>query len=85
MNKSLFKVFSLITILALMLMAVPMQSAQAAGTVSLTTFGSTYTQDFNTLASSGTSSTVPTGWEFSESGTSANTIYTAGTGSSIHG
>ena len=29
MNKSLFKVFSLITILALLLMAVPMQSAQA--------------------------------------------------------
>ena len=32
MNKSLFKVFSLITILALMLMAVPMQSAQAVST-----------------------------------------------------
>lgn len=32
MNKSLFKVFSLITILALMLMAVPVQSVQAAST-----------------------------------------------------
>ena len=47
--------------------------------VSLT--GPTYNQDFNTLALSGTSSTVPAGWLFSESGTNANTIYTAGTGS----
>lgn len=47
--------------------------------VSLT--GATYNQDFNTLALSGTSSTVPAGWLFSESGTNANTIYTAGTGS----
>ena len=48
-------------------------------TVSLT--GPTYTQDFNTLALSGTSGIVPAGWLFSESGTNANTIYTAGTGS----
>ena len=43
--------------------------------------GPTYSQDFNTLALSGTSSTVPAGWLFFESGTNANTIYTAGTGS----
>ena len=43
--------------------------------------GPAYNQDFNTLALSGTSSTVPAGWLFSESGTNANTIYTAGTGS----
>src|SRR5258705_12459436 len=47
--------------------------------VSLT--GPAYTQDFNTLALSGTSSTVPAGWLFSESGTNVNTIYTAGNGS----
>ena len=47
--------------------------------VSLT--GPVYNQDFNTLALSGTSSTVPTGWLFAETGTNANTIYTAGTGS----
>jgi len=47
--------------------------------VSLT--GPAYNQDFNTLALSGTSSIVPTGWLFSESGTNANTLYTAGTGS----
>jgi len=43
--------------------------------------GPTYNQDFNTLALSGTSSTVPSGWLLSETGTNANTTYTAGTGS----
>jgi uncharacterized protein len=82
MKKHWSKVFSLVTILALMIMVLPMQSAQAAGSVSLTSFGSAYTQDFNTLASSGiANTTVPTGWEFSESGTNANTTYRAGTGS----
>ena len=57
-------------------------STRAAGTVSLTTSGVAYTQDFDTLASSGTTNTtVPTGWEFSESGTNANATYQAGTGS----
>jgi predicted extracellular nuclease len=57
-------------------------TSAASGTpVSLTSVGTPYTQDFNTLASTGTSSTVPTGWAFSESGTAANTTYTAGTGS----
>ncbi len=44
-----------------------------------------YSQDFNTLANTATSSVVPTGWAFLESGTNANTTYTAGTGSSNTG
>ena len=56
--------------------------AQAAGAISLTTLGGAYTQDFNTLASTGTANTVvPLGWDFAESGTNANTTYRAGTGS----
>ncbi len=43
-------------------------------------------QNFDTLASSGTTATVmPTGWTFAESGTGANTTYAAGTGSSATG
>ena len=58
------------------------RDTRAAGTISLTTLGTAYIQDFNTLASSGTANTaVPTGWDFSESGTNANTTYRAGTGS----
>ncbi|HVH32823.1 MAG TPA: Calx-beta domain-containing protein [Tahibacter sp.] len=54
--------------------------------VSLTTLGSAYTQDFNTLANSGTTNTtVPAGWAFLETGTSANTTYAAGTGSDTAG
>ena len=42
-----------------------------------------YSENFDTLASSGTSSATPTGWEFLES--TGNTSYTAGTGSSTSG
>lgn len=59
--------------------------ARAAGTISLTTLGVAYTQNFDTLAPSGTSSTVPNGWDFLESDTSANTLYTGGNGSSNTG
>jgi hypothetical protein len=57
----------------------------AAGTISLAALDVAYSQDFDTLAASGTSSTVPLGWEFSEAGTNANTTYTAGTGSANTG
>ena len=52
--------------------------------VNLTTAGVASTQNFDTLATAGTSSTLPTGWAMSETGTSAtvNGVYTAGTGSS---
>ena len=55
--------------------------------VVLTTINEQYTQNFNTLASTGTVdvSTLPVGWTFVESGTNANTTYTAGTGSSNAG
>ena len=62
-----------------------LSSGALAQCISYTTFGSANNQDFNTLALSGTSSTTPAGWAFSESGTNANTTYTAGTGSSNAG
>ncbi len=52
--------------------------------ISLTGSG-LYTQDFNTLTSSGTSSVIPAGWSFSESGGGANSIYTADNGSNSNG
>ena len=45
----------------------------------------TDSQDFSTLPSTGTSSTLPLGWAFVESGSNTNTTYTAGTGSSTTG
>ena len=56
-----------------------------AGSISLTTLGAPYTQNFDTLASASTSSMVPNGWDFLETGTNANTTYNAGTGSSNAG
>jgi hypothetical protein len=51
------------------------------GQVGITTAGSAYSQDFNTLASTNTSASVPIGWLFSETGSGANSTYAAGTGS----
>jgi hypothetical protein len=57
---------------------------RAAGSISLTA-GGVYVENFDTLASSGTSSLTPLGWAFVESGTNANDTYAAGTGSSNTG
>ena len=53
--------------------------------ISLT--GGVYSQDFNSLANTATGSlfTLPSGWIFSESGTGANTTYTANSGTGTSG
>ncbi|MBK7453958.1 MAG: hypothetical protein IPJ46_09665 [Anaerolineales bacterium] len=92
MNKGSFKVFSLITILALMITALPLQKAQAlgggSGSVSLTTLGSAYTQNFDTLANTGTANNLTiNGWYLNETGSSAsnNGQHNTGTGSGTGG
>lgn len=56
-----------------------------AQSVGLGSLGATYSQNFDTLASSGTSSVTPTGWYFSETGTNADATYNTGTGSNNAG
>ncbi|MFM2392953.1 MAG: hypothetical protein RLZZ546_935, partial [Bacteroidota bacterium] len=52
--------------------------------ISINSFGSPYNQDFNSLASTGTTgTTVPTGWSFSEAG--GNTTYGVDNGGSNGG
>jgi predicted extracellular nuclease len=92
MNKQLFKVFSLITILALMLMAVPTGRVRAAGggsgSINLTTLGTAYTQNFDTLANTGTTNNLTiNGWYLNETGSSArnNGQYAFSTGSDTSG
>lgn len=72
---------------AMVLWSLPLAAspALAAGSVSLTAVGTAYTENFDTLANTGTSSTTPNGWSLVESGTNANTTYTAGTGSANAG
>lgn len=67
--------------IALLLVA----AAAPVAAVTINQFNLTLTEDFNTLASTGTSSTLPAGWSLLETGSSANTTYTAGTGSSATG
>jgi hypothetical protein len=60
--------------------------AQLVGTGQIVLTGSgIYEQNFDSLASSGTSSTLPYGWYFIETGTIANSTYTANNGSSNTG
>ena len=62
-----------------------LRPTQAAGTLSITALATAVTENFDSLVNTGTSGTVPTGWDFVESGTNANTTYTAGTGSANSG
>jgi hypothetical protein len=78
--------------LALMLLTLPARSAQAlgggSGSISLTTLGSAQTQDFNTLANTGTANNLAiNGWYLNETGSSArnNGQYAFSTGSDTGG
>ncbi len=73
-------------------MAVPMQSAQAlgggSGTISLTILGSASTQDFDSLANTGSTNNLTiNGWYLNETGSSGNNNgqYNTGTGSGTAG
>lgn len=68
---------------ALAALAAASLSAQAQ--VQLTAASLNYSQNFDTLASSGTNSSLPAGWAFLEAGSNANTTYAAGTGSDTAG
>ncbi|RZJ89014.1 MAG: hypothetical protein EOO60_10505, partial [Hymenobacter sp.] len=57
----------------------------AASFMPISYTGTTYTEDFNTLTTSGTSSTLPNGWLLNETGTNANTTYAADAGGSNSG
>jgi hypothetical protein len=64
---------------------------QALGTIflddpfSIAALNTTYSENFDTLDQTGVSSTTPVAWTRAESGTNANTTYTANNGSSTTG
>jgi hypothetical protein len=53
--------------------------------VSITSTAVPYTQNFNTLITSGTSSVLPAGWKLLETGTNANTTLAADAGATATG
>jgi endonuclease/exonuclease/phosphatase family metal-dependent hydrolase len=72
----------------LVLLLLLITSLLASAQVSLTALNVTYTENFNSLPSTGTANditTLPLGWTFIEAGTNANTTYAAGTGTSNAG
>ena len=75
------KIFTLLSVLSL--------TTLSYSQVSLTSLNTAYTQNFDGLANSGTSSTTLNGtlagWYILETGSNSNTTYTAGTGSDTAG
>jgi predicted extracellular nuclease len=67
------------------LLALALSGMAHADCISITSAGPAYGEDFNTLASTGTSTVLPAGWAIRETGTNANGIYATGTGSSTAG
>src|SRR5688572_5269994 len=70
-----------ISLLSLVLLAAAVTPVSA---VTLFQFNVSHLENFDTLAIA-TDSVMPAGWQFTETGTSANTTYGAGTGSSSTG
>ena len=82
-------VLSLLIVLtfAFHLLPVDAEPVSSAGTISIETMQNLYEQNFDTLAGSAMAdaSTLPVGWYMVETGTSANSSYAAGNGSSSTG
>lgn len=68
----------------LVIMLAAAVAAPSATAISITQFNTAASENFDTLATT-TSSVVPAGWKFAETGSGANTTYGAGTGSSSTG
>lgn len=80
MKSGVEKALSVIIILLILLTFQGKSWVKAENSIALTTFGSAYTQDFNTLAVSEESSSLPIGWVLKETGTNENTAYMPGAG-----
>lgn len=80
-----FRMRGLLAALALCLPVSAMAQQVGSGAVALTGPGAGASEDFNSLASSGTSSTLPTGWYFQEMGGSSQSTYAADNGGNSGG
>ena len=85
--KNIFRPFVIPAILVVSLLCTNLiHHSFAIGTsVSLTTINQTYTQNFDSLAVTGTSNVTPQGWGFNETGTSLDTNYRTGDGTANSG
>ncbi|MEX2214248.1 MAG: PEP-CTERM sorting domain-containing protein [Phycisphaeraceae bacterium] len=73
-------VMQMVAAMALMLFV-----ASGAKAVPISLTGGAYTQDFDTLATAGSSSTLPPGWAFVETGGNANGLYVGNNGAQTAG
>jgi len=68
-----------------MLMAVAATVLSLPANAAVTLASLPYTQDFDTIARTGSSSVLPAGWEIAESGSIANSLYLASAGAGTAG
>src|SRR5690348_13039448 len=74
----MIKKFTLVLVLAIV-------HVFAFSQISITNVATPYTENFNSMANTATSSTLPAGWLLLETGTSSNTTYAADNGASNAG
>lgn len=84
----IFKRFNMSKIFFTLLTFCLLISLSVKSQVVVSNLSLSYSEDFNTLANTGTSSVTPTGWFFLETGASGNTTYAAdgggGTGGNVY-
>jgi hypothetical protein len=85
MKKSVFFAIGALLFLSCLKVSVYAQTGVEPTCASLTVADPTYNQNFDTLAISGTSSTVPVGFGFAETGTGADNTYGVTTGTATAG
>src|SRR3954452_15479038 len=87
MSRRRAPIWGAVALLALVVVAAVGAAGSSPPPAPVALAAGTYGQDFDTLASTGTSNVLPPGWMLSEAGTgaAANGSYSAGTGSGTAG
>ena len=82
MIRTVRKTVGLAWVLIILFATLPTAAAQTENSISLTSLGIAYTQNFDSLSSSAESSALPEGWFMLETGSGANDRYNINTGTS---
>jgi hypothetical protein len=84
-NAKRFALAAVIAVCTFSISDISQQSFALTDDGNITALDAVLSENFNSLPTTGTSSTLPIGWLFAETGTNANLTFTAGTGSSTTG
>ena len=80
MIRTVRKTFGIAWVIIFLFGTLATAAAQTDNSISLTSLGTAYTQNFDSLSNSAESSALPEGWFMLESGSNANNLYNINTG-----